>query len=43
MMTGVLIQRLPLRRGLGHGGFPSTAICPATCLSQQTQQQFQQL
>ena len=34
MMTGVFIERL----------FPSTTTCPATCLSQQfQQQQFQQL
>ena len=53
MMTGVFIERLPTRRlvhrGLNNGGslgdvgFPSTTTCPATCLSQQFQQQFQQL
>jgi len=33
MMTGVFIERL----------FPSTTTCPSTCLSQQFQQQYQQL
>ena len=33
MMSGVFIERL----------FPSTTTCPSTCLSQQFQQQYQQL
>lgn len=54
MNTGASLERLPARRSLGEGGFPSKTICPSTGLSQPTvaeamvgkqfqQQQFQQL